>query len=205
MTTTPLVRATYEVSENDLQYMVPFKEDLPAEYQGFHAVRDELLDNDTMAAQGFPGRTGTSYREAGRITGYARQFATDPNIAGEGAVFLVGVVAHLFENPESVSRWMRGIFLKDFRENVGKSIGPGLLLERVEELAPEGFYDEAVALRATHKGASGPISSTIVDFRVGRILGVAFVGAVGDHEKLSSATALGLMLERRIVQVALDK
>jgi len=38
---------------------------------------------------------------------------------------------------------------------------------------------------------------------VGRILGVAFVGAVGDQLRLEQATQLALALERRIVRVVL--
>ncbi len=45
------------------------------------------------------------------------------------------------------------------------------------------------------------MSSTVIDFRVGRILGVAFTGAVGDHERLDPTTQLAL--EKRIVQVVL--
>ena len=45
------------------------------------------------------------------------------------------------------------------------------------------------------------MSSTVMDFRVGRILGVAFIGAVGDHECLDPTTHLAL--ENLIVQVVL--
>ena len=52
-------------------------------------------------------------------------------------------------------------------------------------------------------GPTGLISSTVIDFRVGRILGVAFVGTVGDHERMDLATEVGLALEKRIVRIAL--
>ena len=45
------------------------------------------------------------------------------------------------------------------------------------------------------------MSSTVMDFRVGRILGVAFTGAAGDHEYLDPTTQLAL--ENRIFQVVL--
>jgi hypothetical protein len=47
------------------------------------------------------------------------------------------------------------------------------------------------------------VSSTVVDFRVGRILGVAYVGSVGDHTRLEEATELGLALEQNLVSVVL--
>ena len=52
-------------------------------------------------------------------------------------------------------------------------------------------------------GVTGLMSSTIVDFRVGRVLGVAIVGTVGDHGRLELAAELGLALEKRIVKVVL--
>ena len=63
--------------------------------------------------------------------------------------------------------------------------------------------NEAVALKVLKGGAAGLISSAVLDFRVGRILGVAFVGTVGDHERLDLATQLAQSLEKRIVQVVL--
>ena len=50
---------------------------------------------------------------------------------------------------------------------------------------------------------AGLLSSTVIDFRVGRILGVAFVGSVGDQERLDLASQLARSLEKRIVQVVL--
>jgi hypothetical protein len=60
-----------------------------------------------------------------------------------------------------------------------------------------------VALRVLQGGVTGLMSSTIVDFRVGRVLGVAIVGTVGDHGRLELAAELGLALEKRIVSVVL--
>ncbi|GIT43766.1 MAG: hypothetical protein Ct9H300mP11_17020 [Chloroflexota bacterium] len=39
-------------------------------------------------------------------------------------------------------------------------------------------------------GVDGLISSTVVDFRVGRLLGVVFIGVVGDHERLEQVQQL---------------
>jgi hypothetical protein len=47
------------------------------------------------------------------------------------------------------------------------------------------------------------VSSTVIDFRVGRILGVAFVGAVGNHDRLGLTSQLAVALEKKIVQVVL--
>ena len=47
------------------------------------------------------------------------------------------------------------------------------------------------------------VSSTIVDFRIGRLLGVAFVLTLGDDERLPQAEQAALALERRIVSYIL--
>ena len=46
-------------------------------------------------------------------------------------------------------------------------------------------------------------ASTVVDFRVGRVLGVVFIGAVGDHDRLDQVMKLGQALEKRMVGVVL--
>jgi len=43
----------------------------------------------------------------------------------------------------------------------------------------------------------------VIDFRVGRLLGVVFIGAVGDHDRLEQVQQLGQALEKRIVSVVL--
>ena len=204
MTSAALERATYRISEQDLEYMVLDKGDLPAEFQGYQQVRAGVLDNENMAAHGFSGSTAARFREAGRITGFMREFGptSDMNVF-DGFDFVGSSVAHLFNNPESVSGWMRDVFLKDFESNVGESVGEGHQLISVERREPSGFFDEAVGLKAVQGGPQGVVSSTVIDFRVGRILGVAFVGTVGNHDRLEQAGQLALALERKIVQVVL--
>jgi hypothetical protein len=126
-----------------------------------------------------------------------------PSFGTDGVDFMVATVAHLFETPDAVHEWMHEVFLRDFEENVGEDIGDNQRLVGSERLEPAGFFDEAVALKALHEDNGRLISVTIVDFRVGRVLGVAFVGTLGDHARLDEATELAVALERRIVSVAL--
>ena len=157
-----------------------------------------------MAEHGFAGSTAERFRQAGRITGYMREFGPTANIAvADGTNFVGASVAHLFDTPESVSVWMRDVFIKDFEDNVGEAVGDTQQLISVERIEPTGFSDEAVGLKVLQGGAAGLLSSTVIDFRVGRILGVAFVGCVGDHRRDELAGRLAAALEKRIVQVVL--
>ncbi len=204
MTSAALERATYRVSDQDLEYMVLDRSELPDEFQGYQQVRVGVLDNENMAAHGFAGSTAARFRDAGRITGYMREFGPTAEMnVFDGFNFVGSTVAHLFENSESVTDWMHNIFLKDFEGNVGESVGEGHQLISVDRLEVSGFFDEAVALKAVQGGPQGVVSSTVIDFRVGRILGVAFVGTVGNYDRLDLASQLALGLEKRIVQVVL--
>lgn len=204
MTSAALERATYRVSDQDLEYMVLDRSDLPEDFQSYQQVRVGVLDNENMAAHGFAGSTAARFSQAGRITGYMREFGpTSEMNVFDGFNFVGSTVAHLFDKPESVTSWMTDIFLKDFESNVGESVGEGHQLISVDRLNPSGFFDEAVALKAVQGGPQGVVSSTVIDFRVGRILGVAFVGTVGNHDRLDLTGKLALALEKRIVQVVL--
>ncbi|MDP6549804.1 MAG: hypothetical protein QF659_07015 [Dehalococcoidia bacterium] len=199
-----LDQATFRVGEDDLEFMVLEKADLTPEFQGHQGMREGFWDNERLARHGFASSTVPRFRRAGRVTGYIREFGPSSAMESwDGLNFLAATAAHMFSSPQSVVDWMHHIFLHDFHENVGEKVGQGQQLVSVQRLEPGNFYDEAVALRVLHGGTAGLMSSTIVDFRVGRVLGVAIVGTVGDHERLELATELGLALEKRIVSVVL--
>ena len=197
-------RATFSISEADLEYMVLEKTDLPAEFQGHQIIREGPLDNANMAEHGFGNSSAERFRQAGRIIGFMREFGPTSDMGTpDGFNFLAATVAHLFDNSDTVTGWMQDVFLKDFEDNVGEGMNGEAQLVSVSRLETQGFFDEAVALRVLQGGPGGLVSSTVIDFRVGRILGVAFVGTVGDHQRLEEATSLGLALEKKIVRVAL--
>ena len=197
-----LDRATFGISEESLQYMVLDRSDMPEEFQGFQVVREGPLDNETMAQHGVQGNTPERFRTVGRVTGFMRELGETSN-AGDGFNFLGATVAHLFDNPKTVTDWMHEVFIKDFEANIGESVGEDQQLISTKRLETSGFFDEAVALKVLQGGTAGLVSSTVLDFRVGRILGVAFVGTVGDHERLDLATQLAQSLERQIVKAVL--
>ena len=202
--TTSLAAATYKAAVHDLEFMALERVRLPQAYSDYRPVREGPLNNREMAENGFPGSTEERFHNAGRITGYMREFVSAAHrTSDDGFNFIVASVAHLFDTQDSVSAWMNDVFLQDFEEHVGDPISEGQTLASVEKLDPAGFFDDTVALKALHKGKHGELSTTIVDFRVGRILGVAYVGAVGDHERLELATQIGISLEKSIVRAVL--
>lgn len=204
MAKSPLERATYSVSENSLPDMVLDKGDFPSDFQAHQVVRDGELDNETLARNGFAGSTADRFFRAGRVTGNMREFGPTSNMRMEdGFDFMAASVVHLFDSSDSVHDWMYDIFLKDFEDHVGESVGEGHQLVAATRVDTDGFFDESVSLRVLQGGPSGLISSTVVDFRLGRLLGVAFVGTVGDHDRSGLAMQIGQALERRMVAVVL--
>jgi hypothetical protein len=203
-----LNRATRSIREADLPRMVLDLAEIPPEFQGFHPSRDGILDNATMAEQGFPGNSAESFGALGRLTGYVQEF-TAPVPRGEvipvGYDIAVATVVHLFEDATGVSRWMQEIFLGQFEANAGRPIPPDQLLLMVERLTFRGFSDEVVGLRVLQSGPQGPVSSTVVDFRVGRLLGVVYIAAFGNCERQALVQRLGHALERKIVRVVLGE
>ena len=201
-----LNRATRLVTEADLPRMVLDLRELPPEFQGFQLARDSVLDNATMAEQGFAGNSAERFAAIGRLTGYVQEFVA-PVPRGEvipvGYDLAVATVAHLFEDAQGVSRWMQEIFLEQFEANAGQEIHPGQHLLMVERLPFHGFADEVVGLRVLQSGPQGPVSSTVVDFRVGRLLGVVYIAAFGNCERRAVVEHLGQTFERKIVRVVL--
>lgn len=199
-----LASATFAISEETLELMVLEKEHLPHELGEFELRREGVLDNVAMADHGFPGNTAEGFSRIGRITGYTREFVRPASdVSSEGVDVAAATVAHLFVDEEAVARWISEVFLGQFEANVGKPVGPGQELVSVERLEVDGFQDAAVGIRAVHDGAAGLLSSTVIDFRLGRLLGVAFVVTTGDHERLHLAQTLAVELERQMVRVVL--
>ncbi len=197
----PITRATLDVREDDLPGMMPDVEDLPPQFHGFQMTKDGPLDNAELAEGSFPGNTEESYSEAGRITGHVREFVRPAESFpfAPGTDIVVCTTVHLFETPQSASDWISNVFLKQFEEQVGRDLPHEHRIAEIERLRPRGFYDETAALRVLYDVSGEQVSSTIVDFRIGRLLGVAFVLTLGDDEKLPQAEQAALALERSIV------
>ena len=184
--------------------MVLDKNQFPNDFQGHQIVREGELDNETLAKNGFDGSTAERFLQAGRVTGTMRELGPTTEMAmADGFDFMAASVVHLFDNPESVTSWMHEIFLKDFEDHVGDSVGQGHQLVSTARVATGGFFDESVALHVLQGGPTGLISSTVVDFRLGRLLGVAFIGTVGNHQRPELTMQIGQALERRMAAVVL--
>ena len=203
-----LHRATYAITAADLPRMVLSRSELPPALHDFLPVRVGILDNDTMAQQGFPGSSAERFRSVGRRTGYLQEFAAPaPEERQElpvGYDLAAATVVHLFEDAQGVSRWLEEIFLGEFEAHVDQELQDGQRLLMVQRLEFHGFADEVAGLRVLQSSPIGPISSTVVDFRVGRFLGVAYVATLGNYERRELVERLGRALERKIVRVVLE-
>ena len=200
--TNSIAQPTYNITDQSLENMALDLNNLPDELSGFSPFRESVLDNKLMASHGFPGNTEDNYNAAGRMTGYLREFASPSAIPKreDGQNIVAATVIHLFENEDSAASWMTNVFVKQFKDNVGREVGEEQKLVAVEELEIEDFYDRAVGIRAVQDGVDGILATTVIDFRIGRILGVSFVVTVGDHGRTELTTMLGLELERNIVR-----
>ena len=202
-----LHRTTQMITEVDLPRMVLDRSELPPALGDFMPVRTGVLDNSSMAEQGFPGSSAERFRTVGRLTGYLQEFAAPAPESEQiptGYDIAAATVVHLFEDPQGVSRWIEEVFLRDFTANVDQELQPGQHLLMVQRLGFRGFADEVAGLRVLQSSPIGPISSTVVDFRIGRLLGVAYVATVGNFERQELVERLGLALERKIVRVVLE-
>jgi hypothetical protein len=203
----PLAYATFSVAPEELRFMALNKADLPEELDGFELLRESELDNETMAKLGFGQRTADSLRELGRVTGYVREFVVPqgaPTLREEPAeIVMAATVVHLFDKAEAVAHWIDEVFVRDFRDHVGQEAESGQKLTGAEVLDATGFHDHAAALLAIHEVTDSVLASTIVDFRVGCLLGVAYVVAKRDVTLLDLTQQLALALERQMVRVVL--
>ena len=95
---------------------------------------------------------------------------------------------------------MEEIFIIQFLDNIGHEVGENQKLVAVEKLEIDDFYSRSVGVRAIQDGEEGVLSTTVIDFSLGRLLGVSFIVTVGDHGRTELVTNLGLELERNIVR-----
>jgi hypothetical protein len=199
-------RATQVMTDDDLPRMVLEHRDLPKELQHFIPYHQEFLNNEKMAAEGLPGSSAERFRDIGRLTGYVLDFRApipEERTIPPGYDVAVATVVHLFVDPQSVTRWIEEVFLHDFESNIDKEIHPNQHLLLAQRLSFTGFADEVAGLRVLQSTENGPVSSTVVDLRVGRVLGVAYIATLGNYNRQELVQELGLTLERKIVRVVL--
>lgn len=199
--------AVHGVLANELEYMVLNASQLPAELAGFQVLRETDLDNETMAKHGLGDKTADDLAKLGRITGYVREFVVPQGGATleeePAEIVMAATVIHLFENEDAVKRWIDESFVRDFRNSVGKESNEGQTVQGVEILEVDGFHDYAASLLVVHEMPDAILASTIIDFRMGNLLGVAYVVAKRDVTLSALAKELALALEQQMVRVAL--
>lgn len=205
MTTNFLYRATEGIREEDLAWMPLEQLDLPGEFRRFRSLREGPLDNETMAKQSVLNRSGDDLQRLGRITGHLKEFAasSSPEGIAPGSSLAVATVVHLFRDGESVSNWMLEVFQKEFEASVGDEVAPGYTVESAKPFAPSGLASETIGMEVMQRGPAGGASSTVIDFRVGRLLGVAYTITAGESGEKASIEEVAATLERKMVRVVL--
>lgn len=199
--------ASCGVGLDDVPLMLLDGADLPDDLGGFDTLTDRLLDNEAMAATSLGGRTAAGLADLGRLGGVAREFAAPrgaATLAEESAEILqAATVVHLFRGPLDVEHWIDQVFVREMRERVGQDEPEGAHLAGAELVDAHGFHEHAAGLMLLHQMQGVELASTIIDFQLGCLLGVAYVVAKRDVVLRELATDLALRLERRMVSVVL--
>ncbi len=205
MTTNFLYRATEGIQEEDLAWMPLDQQDLPMEFRGFRPLREGPLDNETMAKQSVLDRSAEDLHRLGRITGHLKEFAASsaPEGIAPGSSLAVATVVHLFRDGESVSKWMVEVFQKEFEASVGDEVAPGYRVEDARSFQPKGLAGETIGMEVMQRGPAGGAASTVIDFRVGRLLGVAYTITAGEPGDRAPVEDVAAALERKMVRVVL--
>ena len=201
-----VTRATYNINPEDLERMLLSRHQLPPGSESFQVVREGELSNEAMADLPMAGRSARQLRKIGRVTGYQREWLTtaQDDTLSEGDDLALATVVHFMETPQAVASWMQVVFLGEFKDRVGQELGEGHRLLSVEELSPRApFHHQAVSVRALQEGPKGLISSCVLDFRLGRLLGVAYLVTLGDRNRLAVVETLAKTLERHMMSVLL--
>ncbi len=202
-----LSQLTLGVMSGDLRFMALDKSQLPDELAGFESLREEDLDNETFAKRSDGPDTVESLTEANRLNGYEVGFIVPQGgstLAEEPSELLEASTAvHLFERAEDAQAWIDKAFVARLRRSVGETDAMDRKVTGVEVLRPSGFHGYSAGLLVLREVPGGELVSTIVEFQVGRVIGVATAVAKVDKTYLDLAVELGSRLERQIVRVVL--
>jgi len=191
---------TYDTDISKLESMVLDLEEISIYLSGLRVVNEGILTNRQLAESGFHGDTESYFLNQGRKTGFMREFGIrNLEKMSDGDDFVIGCVAHSFEDDRSVNDWMEQVFLKRFVDRIGELIGVNQKLLDVKEILSEHFFDHSLAVHLIEEGPEGEVSFTIIDFKIGTLLGVCFVGTKGRHSRMELCEQIGLALEQKMV------
>ena len=203
-----LHQVTQAITADDLPRMVLNRADLPAPLRDFLPARSGFLDNHSLAEQGLPGSTAERFREVGRLTGYLQEFLpAAPENRKDPAR----------GSPWRLPRWStcsttripcragsRRSFCGTSNRSWTKRSTPASTCWWPSACTSKASPTRSAGLRVLQSSPEGPVSSTVVDFRVGRLLGVAYVVTLGNYTQQALTQRLGQTLERRMVQAILE-
>ena len=191
---------THDTDISKLESMVLNLDEISNFVPGLRMVNEGILTNRQLAESGFHGDTEDYFSNQGRKTGFMREFGINSrDKMYDGDDFVVGCVAHSFDNDRNVNDWMEKVFLKRFIDRIGELIGINQKLVDVKEMLSEHFFDHSLAVNLIEEGPEGEVSFTIIDFKIGTLLGVCFVGTKGTYSRIELCEQIGLALEQKMV------
>ncbi len=202
-----LERALQSVTENDLAIMVLPQEELGEEFADLEIDEDSGFQNNEQATDDTinPEDTGEDLERAGRINGYELEYVAPDLLsmleAGEG-VAVVETMVHLFKDAGAASDFLAEQ-VEDYQRFEGKEVMPSMTLQEAQTFAVDGLADEAIGVRARVSFGDMQLYGTGVYFRLGRLVGEAWIATGDDADVNSQVKTIARALEERIEGVLL--
>ena len=197
-------RLTPRVTLAALEYMPLEIPELPFELRGYQKSRDEAVDNAAYSKYPFRDASAADLLRLGRQGGWLKECNTPPETEiADGLTLTAATSVHLFDRSGAVAAWIREQFVDHTLARVGQAEpgGPRHMLRAEELPPPPGLYDQAAALHLLQDSPMGTFSVNIINFRLGRLLGCAFLGTIGDHNEAFLANELAQALEKNMAKV----
>ena len=197
-------KITPRVALADLEPMPLTAALLPPELRGYETSQAGPVSNEKFSQYPFRETTAADLQRLGRQGGWLQEHNSprDWEIA-DGLLLTAATSVHLFDRPAAVASWIQEQFVEHALSRIGQKAGSaGRRLLQAQQLPePAGLYDRAAALYLLQDSPMGIFTVNMVNFRLGRLLGSAFIGTIGDHSRPEITQTLAQALERNMAQV----
>lgn len=197
----PAAERSAKIPVADLAVMVLPQEELGALADGLRvSVDDSGPTNNLDAADDTldPGDTARSLKSAGRIAGYDLAYVP-PKASKRQVAVSVGTTADLFTDPVYATQHLSKQ-VSDFDRFMGKVVD-GVRLVAVKNFKAVGVGEEASGLQVTVVAGKARAHATVVYFRRGRLVGIAWAIRRDKRSVLDDVRRVALTLDTRMQRV----